>query len=81
MPPKAAPAVAAAGAASDAVGDAMRSLGLHAADRCAKCNAAASMLGVTCKHCRARFCLPHALPEAHGCGADAASAARCVAAG
>ena len=40
------------------------------------CKQKISVLGVTCDHCRSRFCLTHGLPEAHGCGDAARRAAR-----
>ncbi len=40
------------------------------------CKQKISVLGVTCDHCRRRFCLTHGLPEAHGCGDAARRAAR-----
>ncbi len=40
------------------------------------CKQKLSVLGVTCEHCRVRFCLGHGIPEAHGCGEAARRAAR-----
>ena len=67
-----------ASAAGDEVAASMRELGLRNADRCGACGAAASLLGSTCRFCRARFCLKHAQAEAHGCGSDAAKTERCA---
>jgi hypothetical protein len=64
-------------ASADEVADAMRQLGLRNADRCGACGVAASLLGSTCRYCRARFCLKHAQAETHGCGDDAAKTERC----
>eukprot|EP00095_Tigriopus_kingsejongensis_P010403 maker-scaffold1716_size30199-snap-gene-0.9 protein:Tk10403 transcript:maker-scaffold1716_size30199-snap-gene-0.9-mRNA-1 annotation:"dna-binding protein smubp-2" len=41
-----------------------------------KCKAKIATLGVNCEFCRVRFCLEHSLPEIHGCGSAARSAAR-----
>jgi hypothetical protein len=35
-----------------------------------------AMVGVTCAHCRLRFCMKHQLPEVHGCGTDAKASAK-----
>ena len=72
------PPAAAASSGADEVAAAMRDLGLRTADRCGVCGVSASMLGSTCRFCRARFCLKHAQAETHGCGADAAKTERCV---
>ena len=41
-----------------------------------KCKEKISVLGVTCPHCRTRFCLSHGMPEVHGCGDAAKREAR-----
>jgi hypothetical protein len=46
--------------------------------RCAMggCKASTQVVGCLCSHCRWRFCYEHGLPEVHGCGDAARSAAR-----
>ena len=48
------------------------------ASRCAAqgCVKPTTVTGTTCAHCRFRLCYEHALPEEHGCGQAARSAAR-----
>jgi ATP-dependent RNA/DNA helicase IGHMBP2 len=41
-----------------------------------RCKTKVTVLGADCAHCRARFCLSHALAEVHGCGEAAKLAAR-----
>ena len=41
-----------------------------------KCKANVATLAQTCKFCRLRFCFNHGMPEIHGCGDAAKSAAR-----
>lgn len=41
-----------------------------------KCKTKIATLGITCEHCRIRYCLEHAMPEVHGCGDAARAAAR-----
>lgn len=40
------------------------------------CKTSTTMTGTTCKHCNARFCYSHGLPEVHGCGGAARAEAR-----
>jgi ATP-dependent RNA/DNA helicase IGHMBP2 len=40
------------------------------------CTKNVAVLGQVCQFCRKKFCFAHALAEAHGCGAEAARAAR-----
>lgn len=40
------------------------------------CRIAVALLGVTCVHCKQRFCISHGLPEMHGCGVAACKAAK-----
>jgi len=40
------------------------------------CRKPVTTMGANCGHCKLRYCLTHSLPEDHGCGADAAAAAR-----
>ena len=41
-----------------------------------QCKELVATLNVTCKFCRLRFCYSHGMPEIHGCGDAAKSAAR-----
>ena len=41
-----------------------------------RCKTKIQTLGQTCKYCRHRFCLTHALAEVHGCGDLAKQEAR-----
>eukprot|EP00042_Codosiga_hollandica_P051594 m.636558 g.636558 ORF g.636558 m.636558 type:complete len:182 (+) comp58311_c0_seq4:3790-4335(+) len=41
-----------------------------------KCKEKVSLLGVTCPHCTYRYCMQHSMPEVHGCGDAARTAAR-----
>lgn len=51
-------------------------------DKCAgftlerACGKSVKLLFLDCKFCFKRFCTSHALPESHGCGAEASAAAR-----
>jgi ATP-dependent RNA/DNA helicase IGHMBP2 len=40
------------------------------------CKIPTDLVGLTCAHCRQRFCISHGLPEIHGCGEAACKAAR-----
>lgn len=40
-----------------------------------RCKTSVKAIGSNCQFCKCRFCISHALPEAHGCGA----AAKCLA--
>ena len=42
----------------------------------ADCSKPTRATGSTCPHCKMRYCMGHALPEAHGCGHAARTAAR-----
>lgn len=46
--------------------------------RCAwsSCRISTDLVGLTCMHCRQRFCISHGLPEIHGCGEAARKAAK-----
>jgi len=40
------------------------------------CRIAVDLVGLTCVHCKQRFCISHGLPEMHGCGVAACKAAK-----
>ena len=40
------------------------------------CRIAVDLVGLTCVHCKQRFCINHGLPEMHGCGVAACKAAK-----
>jgi ATP-dependent RNA/DNA helicase IGHMBP2 len=40
------------------------------------CRIAVDLVGLTCVHCKQRFCISHGLPEVHGCGVAASKAAK-----
>ncbi|KAL6045823.1 Efa-6p [Balamuthia mandrillaris] len=47
-------------------------------NKCAyqKCGKGVTVLGQVCTFCKLKYCLPHSMPEVHGCGADAKQKAR-----
>jgi hypothetical protein len=40
------------------------------------CRIATDLVGLTCIHCKRRFCISHGFPEAHGCGEAARKTAK-----
>lgn len=40
------------------------------------CRIATDLVGLTCAHCKQRFCISHGFPEVHGCGEAARKAAK-----